>query len=115
MLAQMDQQMQEMGRELADAKSGMDKARLQSETQITIAKMNAENREDVVELQGMIQMLLAKMAPPPALVADVTADLAEEGDNAPQPNTRPTGYPPADQTQQGAPTGGSESGLEFAQ
>jgi hypothetical protein len=78
MLAQMDQQMQQMDAELRDAKSGMDKARLQAETQITLAKMNNENKEDVAELQGMIQMLIAKMEPPPALVADVTSDLAED-------------------------------------
>jgi len=29
--------------------------------------------------------------------------------------TRPAGYPPADQTQQGAPTGVAESGPEIAQ
>jgi len=115
MLAQMDQQMQQMGKELSDANTGMDKARLQSETQITIAKINAENREDVEELKGMIQMLLAKMQPPPALVSDVSADLAEDGENAPQQITRPAGYPPVDQTQQGAPTGVAESGPEIAQ
>jgi len=115
MLAQMDQQMQQMGKELADANTGMDKARLQSETQITIAKLNAENKEDVEELKGMIQMLLAKMAPPPALVADVSADLAEDDNNASQSITRPAGYPPADQAQQGAPTGVAESGPEIAQ
>lgn len=115
MLAQMDQQMQEMGRELTEAKTGMDKARLQSETQITIAKLNADNKQDVEELRGVIQMLLAKMQPPPVLANEVSADFAEEDNNASQPNTRPTGYPPADQAQQGAPTGVAESGPEIAQ
>jgi hypothetical protein len=80
-----------------------------------VAKIQAENREDVEELKGMVQMLLAKMQPPQALVADVSADLAEGGENAPQQITRPAGYPPADQTQQGAPTGVAESGPEIAQ
>lgn len=115
MLAQMDQQMQEMGRELTEAKTGMDKARLQSETQITIAKLNADNKQDVEELRGVIQMLLAKMQPPTVLAAEVSADLAEEGENAPQQITRPAGYPPADQTQQGAPTVEAENGPEIAQ
>jgi hypothetical protein len=115
MLAQMDQQIQEMGKELTEAKTGMDKARLEADTRIAVAKINNEGREDLEELKGVIQMLLAKMQPPPALVAEVSADLAEDDNNASQPITRPAGYPPADQVQQGAPTVEAENGPEIAQ
>lgn len=115
MLAQMDQQMQQLNQQLQEASSGIEKAHIDADAKVAVARIQAENREDVEELKGMIQMLLAKMPPPVALVADVSADLAEEGENASQPNTRPTGYPPADQTQQGAPTVGAENGPEIAQ
>lgn len=113
MLEQMDQQMQQMGQELQESKNGMDKARLDADTKIQIAKINAESKADVEELKGMIQMLVAKMAPPPALVAEVAADISKDDNNASQSVTRPTGYPPVEQAQQGAPTGGSESGQEI--
>jgi hypothetical protein len=115
MLAQMDQQMQQLNQQLIDANNGIEKAHIDADAKIQVAKIQAENREDVEELKGMIQMLLAKMQPPPALVADVSADLYENGENAPQQITRPAGYPPADQAQQGAPTGVAESGPEIAQ
>jgi hypothetical protein len=112
MLAQMDQQMQQLHQQLQEAQSGIQKAQIQADAQVQVAQINAENREDVEELKGMIQMLLVKMQPPPALVADVSADLAEDGENT---ATRPSGYPPVDQTQQGAPTVGAENGPEIAQ
>lgn len=115
MLAQMDQQMQQLNQQLQEASSGIEKAHIDADAKVAVARIQAENREDVEELKGMIQMLLVKMQPPPALVADVSADLAEDGENASQPNTRPAGYPPVDQTQQGAPTGVAESGPEIAQ
>lgn len=115
MLAQMDQQMQQLNQQLQEASSGIEKAHIDADAKVAVARIQAENREDVEELKGMIQMLLVKMQPPPALVADVSADLAEDGENASQPNTRPAGYPPADQTQQGAPTVGAENGPEIAQ
>ena len=115
MLAQMDQQMQQLNQQLTDANNGIEKAHIDADAKIQVAKIQAENREDVEELKGMIQMLLAKMQPPQALVADVSADLYENGENAPQQITRPAGYPPADQAQQGAPTGVAESGPEIAQ
>jgi hypothetical protein len=112
MLAQMDQQMQQLHQQLQEAASGIEKARIDADAKIQVARINAESREDVEELKGVIQMLIAKMPPPPALVADVSADLAEDGENT---ATRPSGYPPVDRTQQGAPTGVADSGPEIAQ
>jgi hypothetical protein len=115
MLAQMDQQMQQLHQQLVEANNGIEKAKIDADAKIQVANISAENREDVEELKGMIQILLAKMVPPPALVADVSADLSEDDNNAAQPTTRPAGYPPADQVQQGAPTRVAESGPEIAQ
>lgn len=115
MLAQMDQQMQEMGKELDEAKSGLAKARIDADSREQVARINAEGRSDVAELQGMIQMLLARMPPPMPLVSEVAADFAENVDNVAQTDTRPAGYPPADKVQQGGPTGGPQSGQEYTQ
>jgi hypothetical protein len=115
MLAQMDQQMQELSQALQEAESGIKKAQIDAEAKVTVAQINAEAKSDVEELKGMIQMLIAKMMPPAQLTSEVSADLAEDGENGRQSDTRPAGYPPADQTQQGGLTGGAESGPEIAQ
>lgn len=115
MLAQMDQQIQELGQALQEAQAGIQKAQIDADAKVQVAQINAEARNDVEELKGMIQMLMAKMMPPPQLASEVSADLAEGGENGRQSDTRPAGYPPADQTQQGGPTGGAESGPEIAQ
>lgn len=114
MIAQMQQQLQQMDAMLAEAKAGIDKAKIQADASIEVAKINATNREDVEELKGFIQLLLAKMQPPPALAADVSADLAEPGENSAQQEARPSEYPTEDQTQSGAPTSGQEAGPEIA-
>jgi SAM-dependent methyltransferase len=75
MLAQMDQQMQQMGQQLQEASSGLEKARISADASVRVAEINATNRQDVAELQGMIQMLLQKMQPPPALAVEVAQDL----------------------------------------
>jgi hypothetical protein len=42
------------------------------------AQIAAEAKRDVAELTGLVQLLVAKLQPPPALAADVAADLAED-------------------------------------
>lgn len=112
MLAQMDQQIQEMGRALQEAQSGIQKARIDAQAKVEVARINAEGRNDVEELKGMIQMLMAKMQPPMQLAAEVSADLAEDEENT---GNRPADYPPVDQMQQGGHTGGANPGPEIAQ
>jgi hypothetical protein len=46
-------------------------------TAIEVAGINAESRFDVEELKGLMQMILVKMQPPPALAADVAGDIQE--------------------------------------
>ena len=60
MLAQMEQQMQEMGDALEASKSGLDKARIDAESRVRVAEINATSRQDVEELKGYIAMLQMK-------------------------------------------------------
>ena len=78
-LQQYEQALQDAMAQLEEAKSGMDKARLQSETQIEVARINVEGRGDVAELAGMVQLLLKRLEPPPLLADEVAGDL-QKGD-----------------------------------
>lgn len=100
MLAQMDQQMQEMGQQLQEATSGIEKAKIDAASREKVAEINNRGREDVEELKGYIQILIAKMQPPPMLAGEVAADMAENGNTAAQ-DTRPEADPAPDQTQEG--------------
>lgn len=83
MLVQMDQQMQAMGAELADAKAGITKAQIEAQKSIQVAQINAAasaqksemaylSAQDVAELRGVIDLLKVRMQPPPQLVADAS-------------------------------------------
>ena len=76
--------------------SGMDKAKLDAQAkiqleqirqqgQIQLANINNETKRDISELQGMIQMLIQKMQPPPALASDVGEDLSQESGEVEKP------------------------------
>lgn len=65
-----------------------ERARIESAERI--AAMNNDTKRDIVELQGMIQMLIQKMEPPPELAADVSEDLKDpELDETGQPKQDP--------------------------
>ena len=82
MLAEMDAQMQEMGQRLQQADAGLEKARIESDSRIRVAELNNEGRQDVEELKGMVQLLLAKQMPaPPGLQQEVAGELAEKPQN----------------------------------
>ena len=68
-LAESDQQMK-----LALAQLGQQAEDARIQSQERIAAMNNESKHEIAELQGMIQMLVQKMTPPPGLAADVNAD-----------------------------------------
>lgn len=82
-LAQLMQQVQEMGQALQEAQSGVDRERIKADSAIEVARINAAARQDAEELKGVIQMLIQHMQPPPALAADVAHDITE-GDQPPQ-------------------------------
>jgi hypothetical protein len=104
-LQQVSQEIQQLQQQLQQSESGMaakqldaqvkvhlaeqaqksEQARLDSQERI--AAMNNDTKHEIAELQGMVQMLLQKMQPPPALAADVNADLASEPkEEKPQPD-----------------------------
>ena len=99
-MAQMQQMLQQAGQELQqlhgqlqqvqqEAQSGMQREILKAqtthaveqarqETARYIAELNADNRHDIAELAGVVQLLAKQIQPPQTLAADVQADLAED-------------------------------------
>jgi hypothetical protein len=95
-LQQAQQEIEQLQQALKDAESGMAKAKLDAQVKLAIeasrregaeetARIAAEGRQDVAELTGVVQMLIAKMQPPPALAAEVASDVTES-----QPTWRET-------------------------
>lgn len=80
-LAQMQQQMQQMEAMLQEAQSGVDKAKISAEASIEVAKINAESKADTEELKGMIAIILQKLQPPPELASEVSSDMGKDGNN----------------------------------
>ena len=89
MLVEMDQQITQMGQELTAAKAGTDKAQISAQASIDkanidanarvhVAEINATASADVAELRGMVDLLIAKLQPPPVLAQDVAQDLTED-------------------------------------
>lgn len=83
-MQQADQHIQQLTQALQEAQSGIDKEKIKAQSAENVARINAESKQDVEELKGMIQMLLAKMQPPPILAADVAQDM--RGDDPPNQN-----------------------------
>ena len=106
MLAQMDQGIKELSQQLEEASSGIEKARLDNETKLKIAEIQSTNKLDVEELKGMIQMLVAKMQPPPMLVADAMVE--GKAGEAP-PSAQSAAPPPMEAPEQAEPPQGGFS------
>lgn len=99
-MAQMDQQLKQMDQALQEASAGITKTKLDNESKERIAAMNNAGKMDVEELAGMIQMMIAKMQPPPALVEQAMSSGGEpstpastEQQEAPQPQPQQTENP----------------------
>lgn len=75
------QEIQTLRQQLAEAQQGMQAEMLKAQTQLEVARENNDAKRDVEELKGMIQIILAKLQPPPMLAAEVAGDL---GQNLPQ-------------------------------
>ena len=96
-LQQQDQAMQDLMAQLDQAKAGIEKAKIDAASRERVAEINANARGDVAELAGMVQLLLARMQPPPQLADEVAEDMAED-DNQ---ESRPSAGPAPDQGAQG--------------
>lgn len=72
-LQQYDQMVEQMQQEIAQLKAGheadLQKAQIDAQSREEVARINAQGKADAEEIKGMIQMLVAKMTPPPGLVA----------------------------------------------
>lgn len=107
-LESMNQQIQQMGSQLKDAQSGLDKARIDAKAKVDVANINAASKADVAELTGLVQILVKRMAPPPpALVSAVNEDLGND--------SRPPASPAVDTGASGQQPVGSSPGQEIAQ
>lgn len=83
-LAQLMQQVQQMGQALQEAQAGTDREQIKAQAAIEVARINAESRGDAEELKGVIQLLLAKIQPPAVLAADVAQDITVDDQQGPQ-------------------------------
>lgn len=112
-LQQAQQQLQELSKEADTNHAHVAREQIKQETAIEVANITAEARKDVQELAGLVQLLIAKMPPPPALVQDVTEDITDEapevggGQPAPDPQVvvaQPQPAPPQMNPQMGGLT-----------
>ena len=98
-MQQAQQEIQGLQQQLQEAQSGMaveqfkaqqqgmlaqfeaqQTAQIEHEREATkryIAELNADNKQDIAELTGMVQLLLQKMQPPPQLASEVSKDISE--------------------------------------
>jgi hypothetical protein len=109
-LQQMQGYIQQLEQAMQEANNGLEKARIDAQSRERVAEINAGAKNDVEELKGMVQILLAQMQPPQILAAKALTT----GENTPQ--TRPSDIPAEDQALQGdsLPMGGN-TGPEIAQ
>lgn len=88
-IQQADQMIEQLQQELQAAQAGIEKARIDAESRERVAEINASSRADVEELKGFMQILVAKMTPPPALTAAAMQtgehDSRTEASQAPEP------------------------------
>jgi hypothetical protein len=63
------QMVDNLEQQLREAQSGLEKARIDAQSREEVARINAQGKADAEEIKGMIQMLVAKMQPPPGLVS----------------------------------------------
>lgn len=87
-IQQADQHIQELEQALQEATSGLAKAKIDAASREEVARINAVAKNDVEELKGMVALLVAKMQPPPGLVAAASETGTEsrtEASQAPEP------------------------------
>lgn len=95
MLQEMDQQISQMGQQLQEAKAGITKANIDAESREEVARINAIGKADVAELTGLVQLLIARIPPPPSLGEVVDAHLATRPEPGPGLEQDAPGQPPA--------------------
>lgn len=83
-ITQLKQQLQELQVEADKNHASVTKSQIGAEATVEAARINAESREDVEELKGLVKLLLAKMPVPPELAQDVASNLTDFDSKSPQ-------------------------------
>jgi hypothetical protein len=108
-------QVNDLGQQLQDAKSGIQKQQMASDQAIEVAKINAGNKMDVAELQGLIQLLIAKLNVPDPLANAVAHDLGAHDMQLTATNAVQQAIsPPAPPVDPNAPGGAPDDGQQPA-
>jgi hypothetical protein len=102
MLQEMDQHIQQLSQQLNDAKSGITKAQIDADSREKVAEINAVSKANVAELTGLVQLLIARIPPPP-VIGEVPDSI------------RPAPSPGVEEGANGQPPMGSTTGQEIAQ
>jgi len=82
LIGQMEQALEGLSEKMEGIQLELDKERIKADTSVRVAEINANSRGDVAELQGMVQLLVNNIPPPP----DLTAAVAEPDKFAPLAN-----------------------------
>ncbi|WP_269497817.1 portal protein [Castellaniella sp. S9] len=89
-MAQMQQMLQQAQQALQEAQSGVEKARIDADSRVAVAQINAQSRQDVEELKGMVKLLSERLQPPAPLTAAAYRTGADPGAPPAQQSTSPT-------------------------
>lgn len=77
MIKQLQQALEQAQKAVEGKEAEIKKAIIDAEAEVEVARLNKEKDEDIAELNAYIELMKAKMQPPPALAADVEQDLSE--------------------------------------
>ncbi len=77
MIQQLQQALEQAQKAVEGKEVELRKAIVDAEAEVEVARINKEKDEDIAELNAYIELMKAKMQPPPALAADVEQDLSE--------------------------------------
>lgn len=116
MLQEMDQHIQQLSGQLQQAQSGITKAQIDAESREKVAEINAVSKANVAELTGLVQLLIARIPPPPELAAEALNQPVAPAQAPPDTSSiRPAPSPGAEAGAPGQPPMGSTTGQEIAQ
>ena len=109
LIGQMNQALEAMQAEMEKLESGMAKAQMDNDTKIEVARIQAESRENVEELKGMIGLLMNQLNPILAHQAAVIAAADPEHPDTPAPIAQGIEQSPAElAAMEAEPDGGAD-------
>lgn len=109
LIGQMNQALEQMQGEMEKLESGIAKAEVDARSREEVARINAESRQDVEELKGMITLLVERMSPVLAHQAAVVAAADPAHPDTPAPIAQGLEQSPAAVAEQAAQEGSSDA------